>query len=149
MCSTCKGASPFKVSRWLKNGNTIKLGGRQLEIYHTPGHSPDSICILDRDAGLFWTGDIFYNAPLYVYGSTTNLDNFIESYRKMVDLSSNYEWLMPSHNETCIDKEILSRVLKLAEDIKAGTAGGYREQNRGSYTIRRYEGEGFAIIVRA
>ena len=143
------GIKPFKVSRWLKDGDIIDLGGRRLEAYHTPGHSPDSICLLDRDAGLFWTGDIFYNAPLYVYGSTTNLDDFIESYRRMVGLSAHYDWLMPSHNETYIDKEILMRVLKLAEDIKAGTAGDYREQIRGSYTIRRYDREGFAIIVRA
>ena len=141
--------APFKVSRWLKDRDTIDLGNRTLEVYYTPGHSPDSICLLDRDASLFWTGDIFYNAPLYVYGSTTNLDDFIESYRKMVDLSVHYEYLMPSHNETYINREILERVLRLAEEIKAGTAGEYREQNRGNMTIRRYDRKGFAIIVRA
>ncbi|HUS77580.1 MAG TPA: MBL fold metallo-hydrolase [Patescibacteria group bacterium] len=140
---------PFKVTRWLKDGDTIKLGGKTLEVYHTPGHSPDSICILDRADRLFWTGDIFYNAPLYVYGPTTDLDNFIESYRKMVSLYSHYDWLMPSHNETYVDKEILERVLKAAEDIRAGKGGEYREQNRRGLVIRRYDREGFAIIVKA
>jgi glyoxylase-like metal-dependent hydrolase (beta-lactamase superfamily II) len=140
---------PFEVSRWLKEGDVIDLGGRRLDVYHTPGHSPDSICLLDRKARLFWTGDIFYNAPLYVYGPTTDLDDFIESYRKMVSLFPHYDRLMPSHNETYIEKEVLERVLEAAEDIRAGRAGEYREQERRGMLIRRYDYDGFAIIVRA
>lgn len=140
---------PFEVTRWLHDGDTVDLGGRTLEIYHTPGHSPDSVCLLDGEARLFWTGDIFYNAPLYVYGATTNLDDFIESYRKMVSLSSHYDWLLPGHNETYVDKEVLARVLKTAEDIRDGEGGEYREQDRRGTVIRRYDREGFAIIVRA
>ena len=140
---------PFNVTKWLKDGDIIDLGGKALEVIYTPGHSPDSICILDRDSGLFWTGDIFYNAPLYVYGSTTNLDDFINSYRRMYELSDHYDHLMPSHNETFIDKEIIARVLKTAKDIKLGRAGKYREQRRGNITIRKYDREGFALIVKA
>jgi len=44
---------PFKVTRWLHDGDIIDLGDRKLEVFHTPGHSPDSICLLDQDAGLF------------------------------------------------------------------------------------------------
>ena len=140
---------PFEVTRWLIDGDRIELGGRTLEVLHTPGHSPDSICLLDRDARLLWTGDIFYNAPLYVYGPTTDLDDFIESYRRMVGLFPHYDRLMPGHNETYVDKEVLQRVLETAEDIRAGRAGEYREQNRRGTIIRRYDYEGFAIIVRA
>jgi glyoxylase-like metal-dependent hydrolase (beta-lactamase superfamily II) len=140
---------PFEVSRWLQDGDEIDLGGRTLEVIHTPGHSPDSVCLLDRGARLLWTGDIFYNAPLYVYGPTTDLDDFIESYRRMVSLFHHYDRLMPGHNETYIDKEILERVLMAAEDVRASRAREYREQERRGITIRRYDYEGFAIIVRA
>ncbi|UCD45475.1 MAG: MBL fold metallo-hydrolase [Candidatus Bathyarchaeota archaeon] len=140
---------PFRVTRWLHDGDTVDLGGRTLEVHHTPGHSPDSICLLDREARLFWTGDIFYNAPLYVYGATADLDDFIESYRKMVALSRHYNWLLPGHNETYVDKEVLARVFKTAEDIRAGEGGEYREQDRRGTVIHRYDREGFAIIVRA
>jgi glyoxylase-like metal-dependent hydrolase (beta-lactamase superfamily II) len=139
---------PFEVSRWLQDGDEIDPGGRTLEVIHTPGHSPDSMCLLDRIARLLWTGDIFYNAPLYVYGSTTDLDDFIESYRRMVGLFHHYDRLMPGHNETYVDKEILERVLKAAEDIRAGRAGEYREQERRGVTIRRYDYNGFSIITR-
>jgi glyoxylase-like metal-dependent hydrolase (beta-lactamase superfamily II) len=76
---------PFNVTNWLKDGDTIELGRRSLEVIHTPGHSPDSICLLDRENKLFWTGDSFYPAPIYIYSSTTNLDQFIESFSRMVN----------------------------------------------------------------
>ncbi len=56
---------PFKVTGWLKDGDNIDLGGRVLDVIHTPGHTPDSICVLDRENHLFWTGDSFYPAPIY------------------------------------------------------------------------------------
>ncbi|TEU10910.1 MBL fold metallo-hydrolase [Candidatus Bathyarchaeota archaeon] len=141
--------SPFEVTRWLRDGDEIDLGGRRLEAIHTPGHSPDSACLLDRGAGLFWTGDIFYNAPLYVYAANTDLDQFVESYGKMVDLFPHYDRLLPSHNETWVEKGILRRVLEAARSIRAGEAGEFREGVRNGIPIRRYDYEGFALIVRA
>jgi glyoxylase-like metal-dependent hydrolase (beta-lactamase superfamily II) len=140
---------PFKVTRWLKDGDVIDLGERHLETYHIPGHSPDSICILDRAARYLWTGDIFYNAPIYLYSDTTNINDFISSYEKMVNLFSHYDRLLPGHNETYVDKEILARVLKAAIEIRDGKIGEYREQHRRGTLIRRYDYKGFAIIVKA
>jgi hypothetical protein len=67
----------------------------------------------------------------------------------MVALSQHYDWLLPGHNETYVDKEVLARVLKTAEDIRNGEGGEYREQDRRGTVIRRYDREGYAIIVRA
>ena len=140
---------PFKVTKWLQDGDIINLGERNLEIIHVPGHSPDSICILDRNARYLWTGDIFYNAPIYLYSDTTDINDFISSYEKMFDLSSHYDWLLPSHNETYVNKEIISRVLNAAKEIREGRGGEYKEQNRGEIVIRRYDYTDFAIIVKA
>jgi glyoxylase-like metal-dependent hydrolase (beta-lactamase superfamily II) len=41
----------------LRDGTTIDLGGRSLEIYETPGHSPGGVSFLDRQAGALFTGD--------------------------------------------------------------------------------------------
>ena len=117
--------------------------------YHIPGHSPDSICILDRAARYLWTGDIFYSAPIYLYSDTTDIDSFISSYEKMVDLFPHYDRLLPGHNETHVDKEVLARVLKAARDIRDGKDGEYRERRHRGTMIRRYDYSGFAIIVKA
>jgi len=140
---------PFRVTRWLRNGDEIDLGSRRLEIIHTPGHSPDSICILDRENRLLWTGDSFYNAPLYFYSAHTNFNQFIESCRTMVDLSPHYDWLLPSHNETWVKKRILKKVLNAAREIKDGRGGHYREGVKNGIPIRRYDYDRFSIIIKA
>jgi len=132
---------PFKVTRWLHDGDVIQLGGRELEVFHTPGHSPDSICLLERDSRLLWTGDMFYTGAIYTYLPGGDLDQFIESYRRMIDLFPHYDRLMPSHNEPWIEKEILRDVLRATEEIREGKAeyiegkGGKRRYNYGRFSL--------------
>ena len=57
--------TPVKVRHWLAIGTVIELGGRLLEIIHTPGHSPDSISLLDRNAAILWAADFIYPGNLY------------------------------------------------------------------------------------
>jgi len=140
---------PFKVTRWLKDGDKVDLGGRTLEVIFTPGHSPDSICLLDRENKLFWTGDSFYPAPIYVYKPTTNLDQFIESFAKMTELMPYYDWVMPSHNEPRIEKHLIKECYEAAKSIKAGTAGEYTEGVADGIPVHRYDYGRFSLIVRA
>jgi glyoxylase-like metal-dependent hydrolase (beta-lactamase superfamily II) len=139
---------PFRVTRWLRDGDAIDLGGRRLEVIYAPGHSPDSICLLDRGARLLWTGDLFYTGGIYTYLPGGDIDAFIESYGKLIGLFPHYDRLMPSHNEPWVEKEILKEVQEAVEDIKAGRAGGYIEGMDGDVKVRRYNYERFSIITR-
>jgi glyoxylase-like metal-dependent hydrolase (beta-lactamase superfamily II) len=138
---------PFAVTRWLKNGDIIDLGHRSLEVVHTPGHSPDSICLPERDAKLLWTGDIYYPSAIYVHLPGSDLADFINSYERMIALSPLYERLLPSHNETCIEKRRLEQVLEAAEDIRAGKAKYIEGIDRGT-RVRKYQYADFAIITK-
>jgi glyoxylase-like metal-dependent hydrolase (beta-lactamase superfamily II) len=140
---------PFKVTRWLRDGDVVDLGGRGLEIMHTPGHSPDSVCILDRVNRVFWTGDTFYPAPIYVYSPTTSLDQFIESFTRMVSLLPHYDWVMPSHNEPRIEKRLIRECQMAAVSIREGTAGSYKDGTAAGVKVRRYDYDGFSLVVRA
>lgn len=140
---------PFKVTRWFKDGDKIDLGGRTLEIVYTPGHSPDSVCLLDKENKLFWTGDSFYPAPIYIYSPTTSLEQFIESFAKMTELMPKYEWVMPSHNEPKIEKHLIKECYEAAKSIKAGTAGAYTEGVAAGIKVHRYDYGRFSLVVRA
>ena len=41
----------------METGSTIDLGGRTLEIFHIPGHTPGSIAVYDDKDDLLFTGD--------------------------------------------------------------------------------------------
>jgi glyoxylase-like metal-dependent hydrolase (beta-lactamase superfamily II) len=64
---------PFHITHWLHDGDQIDLGGGALKIIGTPGHTPDSIALLDAKNGLLFTGDTFYAGPIYLYRPETDL----------------------------------------------------------------------------
>jgi glyoxylase-like metal-dependent hydrolase (beta-lactamase superfamily II) len=139
-------APPWKITKWLHDGDVVDLGGRKLEVLYTPGHSNDSLCLLDKKARMLWVGDIFYTGGIYTYLAGGDLDQFIASYEKMIKISSQYDYLMPSHNEPLVDKNILRIVLEKAKAIRAGTEKNYRESVDKDRIIRRYQYDRFAIV---
>ena len=45
------------VDEVLKDGQTLRLGDRDFEVIHTPGHSSDSICLYCKEEGTLFSGD--------------------------------------------------------------------------------------------
>lgn len=68
---------PVKISQWLPIGSRIDLGGRQLEVLHTPGHSPDSISLFDREANILFAADFVYPGPLYAQVPGADLADYL------------------------------------------------------------------------
>lgn len=55
---------PAKLTTRLFEGDLVDLGDRRLRVLHLPGHSPDSIGLVDEDDGLFFGGDAIYDDQL-------------------------------------------------------------------------------------
>jgi len=51
--------SPFMdgVDHVLKNGQTLRIGDREFEVIHIPGHSDDSISLYSAEDGILFLGD--------------------------------------------------------------------------------------------
>lgn len=97
------GIPPLPVDRTLEEGNQLDyLGG--LEVLHTPGHTPGSISLLQKDAGILICGDAVFNQhpltgavgprlPLRL--ATVDSDLAKESIQKIAALD--LELLCPGH----------------------------------------------------
>jgi glyoxylase-like metal-dependent hydrolase (beta-lactamase superfamily II) len=130
---------PYRITRWLQDGEVLDLGGRQIEVLYTPGHSPDSICLLDRSARMLWVGDLFYTGSIYTWLAGGDIDLLIESFEHLIGLFQHYDLLMPSHNEAAIEKEILLEALEGARQVRDGK-GDYilLEGGRRKYPFSRF-----------
>ncbi|MDD5724430.1 MAG: MBL fold metallo-hydrolase [Syntrophales bacterium] len=75
--------APFIDNRTLRPGQTIELDGETIEVYHTPGHSEDSICFRADNAII--TGDTLFNGTI---GNcfTGNLEEFYHSIKTLLAL---------------------------------------------------------------
>jgi hydroxyacylglutathione hydrolase len=69
----------FSVSRWLAIGSEIDLGGRTLEVFHTPGHSPDSITLYLKPDNILLVADFIYPGALYAQVPGSNLADYLSS----------------------------------------------------------------------
>ena len=50
---------PRERVRQSEDGLRLTLGGRALELIHTPGHALHHYCVIDRDRGAIFSGDTF------------------------------------------------------------------------------------------
>jgi glyoxylase-like metal-dependent hydrolase (beta-lactamase superfamily II) len=46
----------------LAEGGEVRFGSIRLRVLHTPGHTEGSVCLLDGDAGLLFSGDTLFAA---------------------------------------------------------------------------------------
>lgn len=128
----------------LEDSGLIELGGRSLEVIYTPGHSPGSICLLDKKNRILFTGDTFFPGPLYAYPEDVNIDEYITSIERLKSRLEEYDYLCSGHNDPWVKSEVISRVADAFKEIMAGK-GNYKEESG----IRRYYFDGFDILIRS
>ncbi len=133
-----------KPSKILEDGDIIKLGGeRKLEVIYTPGHSPGSICLLDKKNRLLFTGDTFFPGPLYAYPEDVNIDLYRASIDRLNGRIEEYDYLCSGHNDPWVKSEVIPRVARAFQIIMAGE-GDFKQDG----DLRRYYFEGFDILIR-
>ena len=67
----------LEVDEWLLPNSVLDLGGRELQVLHTPGHTEDSISLLDLSSGAVFTGDFVYPGNLYAFLPTSNMADYL------------------------------------------------------------------------
>ena len=96
---------PAKV---LHGGERIDLGGRSVQVLHTPGHSPGHMCFWEEARGDLYTGDLVYKGTLTAWFPSTDPDAYFHSLEKVAALP--VKRLFPAHHSLEIQPEILIRM---------------------------------------
>ena len=76
----------FRVAEWLAIGTTIDLGGRQLELLHTPGHSPDSVSLWEPARDRLYAADFLCHGQLYAQTPGARLDQYLRTARRVAGM---------------------------------------------------------------
>ena len=134
----------FKIDKIVGEGDRIDIGGRVLEILHTPGHAPDSICLLDRDNRILLTGDSFYLAPLYTHIPGGSFEDYAQTAARLAGLAGSIDRALTSHNVPVVDGTYMTALGQAFKDIQSGKADDYTISDG----LREYQFDGFSVIVR-
>ena len=133
---------PFKVSRTVKDGDLVDLGGRQLQIVATPGHTPDSLSLFDKQNRLLFTGDTYYAGPIFLYVPETSVAEYTKSVEKLAAMVPQIDLVLPSHNFPAESPQELIRLSNALRQVAAGKAKYSKEDGR-----RKYDFGSFSLLM--
>jgi len=133
---------PWRATQTLLDGEKFELGGRTLEVIFTPGHTPDSLMLLDRANGLLFTGDTFYPGPIYLFTPETNFAAYAHSVARLAPLASRLKLLLPAHNVPVASPDNLTRLASAVEKVRSRQAKATVTDGR-----REYSFDGFSLLL--
>lgn len=109
----------------LSEGDIFPCGEYCLETIEIPGHTYGSAAFFDREKKLLLPGDsVQKDGPIFMFGTHRSLDLYIESQKKLYELSEKVETIIPCHHDYPIGPEYISRNLEDAIDLKNGELRG-------------------------
>ena len=125
-----EGARQYGIKvNLLSDGEIIDLGGRQIEVLHTPGHTSGSVTFFDKERHYGFSGDAFGSTNLLLFGGTfrdlINTTSRTAEYMR----KNGIEKLYPGHYHGD-NPETLQRVLdekKMSEELLSGQRKGVEE----------------------
>jgi glyoxylase-like metal-dependent hydrolase (beta-lactamase superfamily II) len=138
---------PSRPNRQLKDGDTLTLGSRTLQVLHTPGHSPGSICLWEESSGLLFSGDTIYDGPIYAQLPHSDFEDYVRSLSLLCSLAPQASKILPAHGKTPLEPMI---ILKIAQAFQQVAQGGveywFKESPWGR--VRFYQLEDFSLYLK-
>ncbi len=129
-----QGARAYGIKvNLLSDGEIIDLGGRQIEVLATPGHTSGSVSFFDKERGYGFSGDAFGSTNLLLFTNSfkllvNTLDRTI-AYMKANDINILY----PGHYHGD-NPETLQRLLdekRMSQEVLSGKRKGVKEEANG------------------
>ena len=130
----------------LTDGETIDLGGRQLEVMFTPGHTSGSVTFFDKENHYGFSGDAFGSTNLLVFTYLSNVKASaakVEKYMKDNDI----RFLYPGHysGDNLESPKRVTDIKNLCDDLLTGKRQGTKSDGNNGGNDMMAEGDGFRL----
>lgn len=112
---------PWQASRFVEDGEILDLGERQVQVLLVPGHTPDATALLDAENRLLFTGDSFYDAPIWLFVRETRFSKYSDSISRLADIESSVTYVLGAHNEARVDDGGVAKVDAAFKRLREGT----------------------------
>ena len=145
---TLTGMEPAQL-RPLRAGERLELGGRTLEVLETPGHTPGSIALLDRDNRLLFAGDTVSDRPVFLFLEGASIADYITTLKRLVDLRGAYDVILGCHGEAKQDSAMAQALLDCACALSEGTLTGTPMEDYNGIARMLYTCNGASIYGNA
>ena len=88
------------VDEWLIPNGWIDLGDRKLRVLYTPGHTDDSISLLDATNGYLFSGDFIYSAEqLWAFLPTSGMGDYLQAVETVLEAAPHSSRIFGAHRQ--------------------------------------------------
>ena len=113
----------------VREGDAFDLGGRRLEAYELPGHTPGGIVLLLREDRILFTGDSVNHHLWMQLDGCAPMREFVKSLDRIMFLENEADWILHGHAQDFDDVSLLRCLRDGAEALANG-----RTENDAPYT---------------
>jgi glyoxylase-like metal-dependent hydrolase (beta-lactamase superfamily II) len=139
----------FDVETWastvpellpIEDGHRFDLGGRVLEVVTLPGHSPGSVCLLDRAARMLFTGDSIMAGVHWLHlDESRPLSEYLAGLKRIEGLAGQFDDIWPAHGTPAtvpLSKEVLRDLIDGVASILSGESVGREAKTHAGNGLR-------------
>ena len=106
--------------RPLWEGEVIDLGHWRFEVILTPGHTPGSIMLLEREKRMLISGDTIQDDTIFLFGAGRNMPAFQSSLQRMLDRADTFDAIWPSHGSYPLKPDVIPGILRGTRELLDG-----------------------------
>jgi glyoxylase-like metal-dependent hydrolase (beta-lactamase superfamily II) len=139
-------SKPYRVNGWIADGQTIELGGRAIRLLSTPGHTPDSVSLIDASHKRMFTGDIVNRMVTLVDVPGSDVNAMAASLRRLLELGPPGALAYEAHSEKPIQPAELKMLAAGVAEIAAGHATS-KPMCEGGVAMLRYDVGDFPFVL--
>jgi len=112
------------------NNKVFHLGERDIEVVAMPGHTPGSVCYLDKANRMIFTGDSLceWGVLLNLVQESCTSEVFLKSMQHIKEISETFDDILPGHHGFPVDKGYIDDYVICAERILDGTVEKVRDK---------------------
>lgn len=156
-CQEAYGTEPFGFDD-VRDGQVFDLGGRRFEVFFSPGHSADGICLVDHENDLVLAGDTFYLGALYCQFASDDFGYsdpvaYRDTLRRLYGRINDETKVFCSHNAfeakgRMIGQaaELFERLLHMLEEGSGGEAAASGLSYGEAGQVYELMGDGFSVM---
>ncbi len=140
-----------KIKKYIKDSDTLDIGGRIIEILRVPGHTPDGVALLDRSMGYLWTGDLYYEATIWLFFDGTDLNAYEKSIHRFASLAPMLKTVFPAHNKPTAIPSHLNDLILAFDSVRSGLKVGKENQSASHPEDQRaitFDFKHFSFLIR-
>jgi glyoxylase-like metal-dependent hydrolase (beta-lactamase superfamily II) len=136
----------FRPHGWFKDGQTLDLGGRTVRLVSTPGHTPDSVSVIDAGGTRLFTGDIVNRIVTLCDVPGSDVGAMAASLQRLIELGQPASPAYEAHSESPISRSELEQLaggIRSIAEAKATAA----PMCLGGTPMRRFDVGAFPIVL--